>query len=266
MGPLGPARRARADAVPHSHTVAHAGPGHERGDAGQSLVWTQREKREARYRLKAELGVGPLGPGSALAGGDGAYPPTGALAGPGRERVRGPSRSVLRGGLGRGELAGDVAAVLELLRLGAEFRRQGAQPAGQGEIEGRARQAEQSFRLPQQRSSRSWPRSPLVAEGIGASSTEHKAAGGRRRSARDFLKFLSFHRDGVGMGWHGAPSNGLTTAVGAVAPLVPPSPGLDPGVRVLGKRILANEMIARNSACPSSALLRAASRVARLAV
>src|SRR4029079_17950987 len=29
-GPWVPARRARGDAVPHSHTVARAGPGHER--------------------------------------------------------------------------------------------------------------------------------------------------------------------------------------------------------------------------------------------
>ena len=39
--------------------------------------------------------------------------------------------SVLRGVIGRRD-AGDAAVPLELLRLGAEFRRQRAQPAGQG--------------------------------------------------------------------------------------------------------------------------------------
>ena len=40
--------------------------------------------------------------------------------------------------------------LLELLRLGAEFRRQRAQPAGQREVEGGAGEMEQGFRLPEQ--------------------------------------------------------------------------------------------------------------------
>ena len=68
--------------------------------------------------------------------------------------------SVLRGGLGPRELAGDTAVLLELLRLGAEFRRQRAQPAGQRKVEGGAREMEQGFRLPEQSNSRSWPLFP----------------------------------------------------------------------------------------------------------
>ena len=50
---------------------------------------------------------------------------------------------MLRGAVGGREFAGDAAVPLELLRLGAEFRRQRAQPAGHREVEGGAGEVEQ---------------------------------------------------------------------------------------------------------------------------
>ena len=58
--------------------------------------------------------------------------------------------SVLRGGLGGREFAGDAAVPLELLCLDAEFRRQHAQPAGHRKVEGGAGEVQEGIRLPEQ--------------------------------------------------------------------------------------------------------------------